>query len=300
MPVYQLLGGRSARRRHVYATRTARPSTRCWSRVGRYLEPGYRAVRVQAGVPGLEQHLRRRPPAGAVRAGRAGVPHGGGDWSTEQLPRLRAGAVRGRARAVRLRLPPAARRAPPAHADRGGPARQEPSSRTRCSGWRTRCRRAAGELPADPRSTRRRRSRIGEVFNSIWDCRQLITEQLIDYIRTTVVHAGGITHLRRISDLADLYHVRTGCHGATDLSPVCLAASLHLDFAVPNFGIQEHMRHTEDDRRGLPARLPLRGRLPVPRRRARPRRRHRRGGGRGYPYRRGLPAGQPPGGRNHA
>ena len=39
---------------------------------------------------------------------------------------------------------------------------------------------------------------VGEVFNSIWDCQQLITEQLIDYIRTTVVHAGGITHLRRI------------------------------------------------------------------------------------------------------
>jgi len=31
---------------------------------------------------------------------------------------------------------------------------------------------------------------VGEVFNSIWDCKQLIEEQLIDYIRTTVVHAG--------------------------------------------------------------------------------------------------------------
>ena len=61
---------------------------------------------------------------------------------------------------------------------------------------------------------------VGEVFNSIWDCKQLIEEQLIDYIRATVVHAGGITHLRRIAALADLYNVRTGCHGATDLSPV--------------------------------------------------------------------------------
>ena len=60
---------------------------------------------------------------------------------------------------------------------------------------------------------------VGEVFTSIHDCQQLIEEQLIDYIRTTVVHAGGITHLRRIAHLAELYHVRTGCHGATDLSP---------------------------------------------------------------------------------
>jgi mannonate dehydratase len=85
---------------------------------------------------------------------------------------------------------------------------------------------------------------VGEVFNSIWDCKDLIQQQLIDYIRTTVVHAGGITHLRRIADLAALYQVRTGCHGATDLSPVCMGAALHFDTWVPNFGIQEYMPHS--------------------------------------------------------
>ena len=51
---------------------------------------------------------------------------------------------------------------------------------------------------------------VGEVFNSIHDCRQLMQEQLIDYIRTTVVHAGGISHLRKIASLAELYQIRTG------------------------------------------------------------------------------------------
>ena len=37
--------------------------------------------------------------------------------------------------------------------------------------------------------------------------------------------------------------VRTGSHGATDLSPVCLAAALHFDLSVHNFGIQEYMPH---------------------------------------------------------
>jgi mannonate dehydratase len=87
---------------------------------------------------------------------------------------------------------------------------------------------------------------VGEIFNSIHDCRELIQNQLIDYIRATVVHAGGITHLRRIAALADLYQVRTGCHGATDLSPVCMAAALHFDLSVPNFGVQEYMRHTAE------------------------------------------------------
>jgi mannonate dehydratase len=39
--------------------------------------------------------------------------------------------------------------------------------------------------------------------------------------------------------------VRTGSHGATDLSPVCMGAALHFDLWVPNFGIQELMPHGE-------------------------------------------------------
>ena len=86
---------------------------------------------------------------------------------------------------------------------------------------------------------------VGEVFNSIHDCRELIQNQSIDYIRASLTHAGGITHMRRIADFAALFHVRTGFHGATDLSPVCMGAALHFDTWVPNFGIQEHMPHSE-------------------------------------------------------
>ncbi|WP_347946350.1 enolase C-terminal domain-like protein, partial [Escherichia coli] len=86
---------------------------------------------------------------------------------------------------------------------------------------------------------------VGEVFNSIWDCKQLIEEQLIDYIRTTITHAGGITGMRRIVDFASLYQVRTGSHGPSDLSPVCHAAALHFDLWVPNFGVQEYMGYSE-------------------------------------------------------
>ncbi len=87
---------------------------------------------------------------------------------------------------------------------------------------------------------------VGEVFNSIWDCKHLIENQLIDYIRTTIVHGGGITHVRRIADFAALHGVRTGFHGATDLSPVCMGAALHFDTWVPNFGIQEYMKHAPE------------------------------------------------------
>jgi mannonate dehydratase len=45
---------------------------------------------------------------------------------------------------------------------------------------------------------------------------------------------------------------KKGSHGATDLSPVCMAAALHFDLSVPNFGIQEYMRHSEGTDRVFP------------------------------------------------
>ena len=86
---------------------------------------------------------------------------------------------------------------------------------------------------------------LGEVFNTIWDCQQLISEQLIDYIRVTSVHAGGVTGLRRIFDFASVYHVRSACHGPMDVSPVAMGANVHIDRWVPNFGIQEYSGYTE-------------------------------------------------------
>jgi mannonate dehydratase len=74
----------------------------------------------------------------------------------------------------------------------------------------------------------------------------LITEGLIDYLRMPVVRAGGITNLRKVAALAELYQVKTGCDGATDLSPVSMAAALHFDISVHTLGIQEYMRHTPE------------------------------------------------------
>ena len=87
---------------------------------------------------------------------------------------------------------------------------------------------------------------VGEIFNTIWDAKDLIQNKLIDYIRMTIVGSGGITHLRRVADFAAIWGVRTGSHGATDLSPVTMGTALHFDSWVPNFGIQEYMRHSPE------------------------------------------------------
>jgi mannonate dehydratase len=84
---------------------------------------------------------------------------------------------------------------------------------------------------------------IGEVFNTVWDAQALISEQLIDYLRMSVTHGGGISHMRKALAFAELYQVRSGMHGPADISPVGMAAALHLGLAIPNFGIQEHARY---------------------------------------------------------
>ncbi|MGC2107160.1 MAG: enolase C-terminal domain-like protein, partial [Candidatus Acidiferrum sp.] len=86
---------------------------------------------------------------------------------------------------------------------------------------------------------------LGEVFNTVWDAKTVISEQLIDYIRMAPLHAGGLTHLKKVASFAEMFHILTGCHGATDLSPVSMAAALHFDISVHNFGIQEYMLHTK-------------------------------------------------------
>ena len=92
---------------------------------------------------------------------------------------------------------------------------------------------------------------IGETFNTLWDCQYLIENQLIDYIRVAATHAGGVTAFRRIADFAAIYNVKTAPHGAPDLSPVCLAAHMHLNTWTPNFGIQEFVGFGNDDIRRI-------------------------------------------------
>jgi mannonate dehydratase len=58
-----------------------------------------------------------------------------------------------------------------------------------------------------------------------------------------VTHAGGITHLKKILEYAAQYQIKSGMHGPTDISPVGMAAALHLGLSLHNFGIQEYMKH---------------------------------------------------------
>ncbi len=244
LPVYQLLGGRCRDGVTVYGHANGETLDEALIEVGRFLDLGYRAVRVQTGIPGLEQAYGVSQDKLHYEPADATLPTET-TWST---PRYLAHVPKVFAR-VREEFGPDVRllhdvhhRLTPIEAARLGKS-LEPYDLT----WLEDPVRA--ELQEGFRLIRAHTTTplaVGEVFNSIWDCADLIREQLIDYVRTTVVHAGGISHLRRIFDLAALHYVRSGSHGATDLSPICMAAALHVDLSIPNFGLQEYMRHTPE------------------------------------------------------
>jgi mannonate dehydratase len=244
MPVYQLLGGaaRNACMVYAHANGTTIEDTIAVAKAEQ--AKGYKAIRLQCGVPGLAstygvaKHGARYEPADADLPSES-------VWSTEKylrvVPELFKAAREAMGWDVHL-LHDIHHRLTPIEAGRLGKA-LEPYKLFWIEDPTPAENQEAFKLIRHHTTTP---IAVGEVFNSIWDAKDLIQNQLIDYIRATVVHAGGITHLRRIASLADLYQVRTGCHGATDLSPVAMAAALHFGLSVPNFGVQEHMPHTEE------------------------------------------------------
>jgi mannonate dehydratase len=80
---------------------------------------------------------------------------------------------------------------------------------------------------------------MGELFHTRWEALPLITEQLIDFIRCDIGHIGGLTEARKIAAIAETYQVQTAWHGPPDIAPITHAANVHLDIAIPNFGVQE-------------------------------------------------------------
>lgn len=77
----------------------------------------------------------------------------------------------------------------------------------------------------------------GERLLSRWEFRQIFERQACAYIQPDGAHAGGISELKRIANMAEVYYVHIMPHCA--IGPVALSACLHVDAAVPNFLIQE-------------------------------------------------------------
>lgn len=193
LPLYQLLGGASRDRVGTYGHANGRDIPELLDSVRARLAEGYPAVRVQSGIPGLKAvygvsstaddgspvlHQQARPLVE--------------DWDTDAYLRHMPDVLE----AVRAEFGPelpllhdAHHRLTPVQAARLG-KELEPYHLF----WLEDC--TPAENQEALRTVRRHTTTplaVGEVFNTVYDYQGLITEQLIDYVRSAVTHFGGVT-----------------------------------------------------------------------------------------------------------
>ena len=90
----------------------------------------------------------------------------------------------------------------------------------------------------------------GESDYTVWHARELIERQAVGVIQPDVARAGGISETRRIADLAHAYHVAYAPHVGWS-GAICVAASLQLAAAAPNFLTYECMAYDNPLRQAL-------------------------------------------------
>src|SRR6202044_76051 len=202
-PVYNLLGGKSREGVLGYAHANGADVDSAVEDVAKRKDLGYKAIRVQSGIPGLASTYGVAKTPGRYEPAERGLP-AEYEWATEpylrHVPQLFAKVRETFGEEIHL-LHDVHHRLTPIEAGRLGKELEpyhlfwleDPTP---------------AELQESFRLIRRHTTTplaVGEVFNSIFDCQQLIQEQLIDYIRTAVVHAGGFTQMKKIAILAEMY-----------------------------------------------------------------------------------------------
>ena len=77
----------------------------------------------------------------------------------------------------------------------------------------------------------------GERIYTKWGFKDLLEKQAVSVVQPDVCHAGGISELKKIAAMAEIYYVGFAPHNP--YGPINTLAALHVDACTPNFLIQE-------------------------------------------------------------
>jgi mannonate dehydratase len=232
VPVYQLFGGKCRTAVDTYRHASGRTNPEVADRVAAYMEQGYRHVRVQVSVPGLSTYGAGAQPGGSTEARSDQV------WEprpyVKSVPKLFE-HLRGRfedkvelLHDVHERVPPILGMQLVKDLEQYKPYFIEDPFSPEDIGYFKHLRQQTSTPIA-----------MGELFNSPHEWTGLVSDRLIDFIRVHISQMGGLTMARKMAAMCEFFAVRTAWHGPGDVSPVGHAANVHLDLAVPNFGVQE-------------------------------------------------------------
>jgi len=244
VPVYKLIGGKSRDRLLTYTHAQGHDIDTTIKAIKEKIDQGYKALRLQSGIPGLDQVYGISKDKSYEPAATGATPNEE-SWNTEKYLQFVTELfkkVREEFGNELYLLHDAHHRLTPIEA-----ARLAKSLEPYHLFWLEDT--VAAENQESLRLIRAQSHTpiaIGEIYNTISDCQHLITSQSLDYLRMTVAHGGGLTPMLKIASFAANYHVKMGCHGPSDLSPINLAACIHLGISINNFGIQEYMGYVEE------------------------------------------------------
>nr|MBI1232621.1 starvation-sensing protein RspA [Cytophagales bacterium] len=246
MPVYQLLGGKCRFAIPCYTHASGNSPEEIADNVTKYMEEGYRYVRIQQGGYGGTS-LTTEPDfkkAGFARESDQYMDQG---KYVRSVPRMFDTVRKQCGEEVEL-LHDIHERLEPIDAIRVVESLEEyhpffiedPFSPEQMEWFKQL--RAATTVPLA----------MGELFNNINEFKEPMVNRLFDYIRIHISQIGGITPAMKVARLGEFYGVKTAWHGPGDVSSVGHAANAHIDFAVWNFGIQEAARINDLQREIFP------------------------------------------------
>ncbi len=93
---------------------------------------------------------------------------------------------------------------------------------------------------------------MGELFTNSLEWKTIVQNQWIDFIRVHLSDIGGLTPTKKLAAFCEAYGVRTAFHGPSDLTPIGMAAQMHLDMHIHNFGIQEYSDFNDAEQEVFP------------------------------------------------
>jgi mannonate dehydratase len=241
LPVYELLGGKVRDKLLAYAHASGRDPVQVEDNVRALMAKGYRAIRAQVATPGVAGGYGV-PPSAAQKAAADKAQAEGLAVVETWDPAAYVRAVPRLFEHLRKKLGDAVELLHDVH------ERVTPSQALGLARALEPYRLFFFEDPVRPEHLDtfrliRQQSAIpiamGEVYTAAWEGLGLVTEHLIDYVRHDLAHCGGITTGKKVATVCEPYGILTAWHGPSNISPITHMANCHVDFSIPNFGIQE-------------------------------------------------------------
>ena len=93
---------------------------------------------------------------------------------------------------------------------------------------------------------------MGELFNNVNEFVDPMVNHYFDYIRIHVSQIGGLTPAMKVARLGEWFNVKTAWHGPGDVSPVGHSAQAHMALSCWNFGIEETVSFSDKVREVFP------------------------------------------------